>query len=133
MTDVQGRKAWADYLEKEGIQYAFFSAANAAALQDARREALEREAEKQRSDGSNEDSPPAPSGDPEEDHTNDERKPPDSSSETSDSDQTEDVDALEDRDVEVDPRTRVLTVLELESLFEHTAPPLNREHLFTRT
>ena len=34
------RRQWADYFDSQGIQYAFFSAANATALQQARRDAL---------------------------------------------------------------------------------------------
>ncbi|KAG6889910.1 hypothetical protein C0992_003614 [Termitomyces sp. T32_za158] len=37
---VQQRCLWADYFDSQGIQYAFFSAANAAALQQRRRDAL---------------------------------------------------------------------------------------------
>ncbi|KAK4705280.1 large subunit GTPase 1, partial [Phenoliferia sp. Uapishka_3] len=39
---LKQRQGWADYFEKEGIQYAFFSAANSTALQEerARREAM---------------------------------------------------------------------------------------------
>lgn len=43
------RCLWANYFEAQGIQYAFFSAANAVALQIARREASEAQLQKERS------------------------------------------------------------------------------------
>jgi large subunit GTPase 1 len=120
------REEWAEYFDKEGISYAFYSAANAKALQEARLEAeIREEAEENRqlaSDGEeelNEDE--EISGRMATLTTNQHQKEP-----PSDPDTDENVHHynLIKNDPKEDARTRVLTVLELEDLFVRSAPPL---------
>ncbi|KAJ6604474.1 hypothetical protein DFH09DRAFT_1122815 [Mycena vulgaris] len=108
------RCLWADYFDKQGIQYAFFSAANAAALQQARRDALL--ASQDKGDGSEE-----------EDDEEDEDEEDSSDEEDSDYEEAEDFyfSAEEESPEGQDPRARVLSVLELENLFERMAPDLS--------
>ncbi|KAI0639638.1 P-loop containing nucleoside triphosphate hydrolase protein [Trametes polyzona] len=134
------RKLWADYFDSQGVRYAFFSAANAAALQEARREAeaaaaraqeeaaaaaaeAARRAEGGGASSDEEDSDEESNGEPGQDAD----QPPESFDEES-SDDDSDVGAFhpidEDTDAQ-DPRTRVLSVLELEELFKSTAPDLS--------
>ncbi|KAJ6627105.1 P-loop containing nucleoside triphosphate hydrolase protein [Mycena sp. CBHHK59/15] len=104
------RCLWADYFDKQGIQYAFFSAANAAALQKVRRDALQARQE----------SPPASEDDDESESEDDE------DDEESDYESEEFYfSAEEDSPEGQDPRARVLSVLELENLFERMAPDLS--------
>lgn len=113
------RREWADFFDKEGIQYAFFSAANATALQEARA-AAEAEAAAEK----------ATAGDMEEDEESDEDEAVegDSGSEEyeseSDSDDEHYFSDEEDTADGKDPRARVLSVLELEDLFMKCAPDL---------
>ncbi|KAF9447793.1 P-loop containing nucleoside triphosphate hydrolase protein [Macrolepiota fuliginosa MF-IS2] len=133
---AQQRCHWADYFESQGIRYAFFSAANAAAIQQARKEAVEatlqqdvvnkNTAEKleetsegagpQRDDsrGENDEEPPTP---------------PESAGEAEDSDESsseEDYFSVEEDDgFSQDSRARVLSVLELEDLLLKEAPLLS--------
>ncbi|KAJ6519644.1 hypothetical protein C8R45DRAFT_952209 [Mycena sanguinolenta] len=114
---AQQRCLWADHFDKQGIQYAFFSAANAAALQQARRDALERaNNQEQRHDDEDEES------DDEADEAEEESSDDDESS-----DEFEEFyfSAEEDSPEGQDPRAKVLSVLELESLFEKAAPDLS--------
>ncbi|KAG8750346.1 hypothetical protein FRC12_012925, partial [Ceratobasidium sp. 428] len=134
------RRGWADYFEKEGIQYAFFSAANAKALQEAKRlaeEAAHAHAERE----------PQPTSD-EIDNTNEAEHQPDDEEEeeatdpelshtkTSPDDSIEEPAPQGDQEIDShhlpvdagetdDPRTRVLSVLELEELFLSSAPDLS--------
>jgi large subunit GTPase 1 len=112
---------WADYFDQQGIQYAFFSAANAAALQQARRDALLASEEgMDKADNSEEED----NGEEEEESGEDE--------EESDYEESEDsyYSAEEEESPEgQDPRARVLTVLELENLFERVAPDLSSTSL----
>ncbi|KAJ7706371.1 P-loop containing nucleoside triphosphate hydrolase protein [Mycena rosella] len=112
------RCLWADHFDKQGIQYAFFSAANAAALQQARRDALlEKQAAEQSEDESEE-----------EDEDEDEEEEEDEDDEESDDYEEEEdfyFSAEEDSPEGQDPRARVLSVLELENLFERMAPDLS--------
>lgn len=139
------RRLWADYFDTQGINYAFFSAANAAALQEARREALARvEAENlEQADGEAHES----SGHPPEatSEVSPENADVDSGSESSESmDELSEDDPVPDSGSESDdslyrlpeeetgedaqdPRVKVLSVLELEELFIRTAPDLNSE------
>jgi len=98
--------------------YAFFSAANAAALQELHREielAKVREAEKEAPE--NEES----SGSDDED---DPQTPEDGTFEPQESAQSFPLPTEEDSEDTRDPRTRVLSVLELEDLFSRAAPDL---------
>jgi large subunit GTPase 1 len=106
------RKQWADYLDKTGTQYAFFSAADAAALQDARRMALETEIIASTGPSSSLENTEPP-------HSEDE-------DENSDDFDTEGSFSSigETSDTPIDPRVKVLTVLELEDLFLRKAPNL---------
>ncbi|KAF8898928.1 hypothetical protein BD779DRAFT_1486278 [Infundibulicybe gibba] len=124
---AEQRRLWADYFDKQGVQYAFFSAANAAALQQARREA---EAGRMISS-------PDPShitGGNEEDEDDSSTPPLSDASgkrEDSEEDSEEDSDhqeayiSAEDELPEDDPRAKVLSVLQLEDLFMRMAPDLN--------
>ena len=137
------RQKWADYFDSQGIQYAFFSAANAAAIQQARRDALTaQEAARDAAAKAEEDSSEGDSeaeGLPEpESHTATpppESADPSSSSEEelSSADESDETDearhftySAEDESEEAkDSRTRVLSVLELEDLFLRAAPDLS--------
>ncbi|KAE9408282.1 P-loop containing nucleoside triphosphate hydrolase protein [Gymnopus androsaceus JB14] len=113
------RVIWADYFDSQGIQYAFFSAANAAAIQEARREAAlkaqesitEPEAAEEEEEDSSEDEPNVP-GD-------------DSNSESVSTDEDYYLSADEEDVEDIDPRARVLSVLELEDLFVKKSPDLS--------
>ena len=112
------RRLWADYFDQRNVTYAFFSAANAAALQELRREiesAKAREAEKEAS--RNEES----SGSDDED---DPQTPEDGTFEPQESAPPFPLPTEEDSEDARDPRTRVLSVLELEDLFSRVAPDL---------
>jgi large subunit GTPase 1 len=133
--DVSHRRKWADYFEKEGIQFAFFSAANAKALQEAKRLAEEaaldqpqqteaNESEDQ-SEIDSEDEVVDTIGDLTESHEDEsmEEEPPQA-------DVSADIDPHHlpvDASEADDPRTRVLSVLELEELFLSSAPDLSSE------
>ncbi|KAF8078794.1 hypothetical protein FPV67DRAFT_1466520 [Lyophyllum atratum] len=125
------RCLWADYFDSEGIQYAFFSAANAAALQQARRDALaaaqeqaglatEDEDVEVYQDDVNDVAEGVPSGDSQSD-SGDEMT--DSSSESVHEDAY--FSAEEDTPDGQDPRARVRSVIELEEWFEKMAPDLS--------
>lgn len=114
------RRLWADYFDQQNVAYAFFSAANATALQELRREielAKMRETEKEVA--GNEES----SGSDDEDdspHTPEDEKP-----DHQERAQSFPLPTEEDSEDARDPRTRVLSVLELEDLFFRTAPDLS--------
>lgn len=123
------RIEWADYFDTQGIQYAFFSAMNAAALQEARREALAAaelaaEQEGSESDGSDaedgEKPPTSPVGEESDEDDSDEEEENESDDEdfySADEDE-------EDFNHTDDPRAKVLSVLELEDLFLQKAPDM---------
>ncbi|KAF8549042.1 P-loop containing nucleoside triphosphate hydrolase protein [Imleria badia] len=139
------RRIWADYFDEQGIRSAFFSATNAAALQQARRDSLaQREAEStpsqppsdaaatdQQGTTSNMTAEPESSSDSEGPHTPDDHDeendvPPDSDIDpTSDDERFRYVPTEEDTPDGRDPRTKVLSVLELEDLFVSAAPDLS--------
>ncbi|KAL0580818.1 hypothetical protein V5O48_001194 [Marasmius crinis-equi] len=129
------RLQWADYFDSQSVQYAFFSAANASALQQARRDAFAAEAltegiEATAADGDSDDDEDdaVPSAD---DDREEDGEIPDSELESDE--ETDDSDAFysadedeEDEGEEIqDPRIRVLSVLELEELFNKSAPDLS--------
>ncbi|KAA1471574.1 P-loop containing nucleoside triphosphate hydrolase protein [Dentipellis sp. KUC8613] len=143
LTDKQ-RLAWADYFDKQGIQYAFFSAANAVALQEARREALAAETaateeEESHPDNSSsasdtDETPPVSEGPAEAGgshaeaaHEGEDDQDEDDDSVDEDGDDSEWSDEYEVKgNIEsTDPRAKVLSVLELEDLFISAAPPLS--------
>ncbi|KAJ7630761.1 hypothetical protein FB45DRAFT_793431 [Roridomyces roridus] len=110
------RCQWADYFDQQGIQYAFFSAANAAALQQARREAALASEE---AAGVENEEPEEP-----DDSTDEEDDSDDGESEYESADEfyfSEEEDSPAGRD----PRAKVLSVLELEDLFQKMAPDLS--------
>lgn len=137
------RRQWADYFDSQGIQYAFFSAAHATALQQARRDALEAAGES----SGEEDSVDEDEDDEEvvataetsvvgpELAAREATSPPESetSEEEDESEETDSDDDLyadpisfeEDSEDAQDPRVRVLSVLELEELFVKAAPDLS--------
>ncbi len=136
------RKLWADYFDQRNVKYAFFSAANAAAIQEARREAAAAEtqrhekamqAQEYAETRNNQDaSPRTPlqgTGDADDSEESDDEAPSDSDSraEESSSDDEDDKGVflpIEEGPEASDPRTSVLSVLELEDLFVRSAPDL---------
>ena len=111
------RQLWADYFDQQNVTYAFFSAADAAALQELRRgldlaEIQEKEKNAAGNDGS--------SGSDEE-HP---QTPEDEMIDPRESGQSLRPSLEEDSEATHDPRTRVLSVLELEDLFFRVAPDL---------
>lgn len=160
------REAWADYFESQGVEFAFFSAANAAALQEQAERQRRREAGEDVSDVEDEDGDESEDGEDESDEEEEEEAAaPETVHDAAGvpSQQTaleEQLDAttltdeeLEDTDgeeevaakkakatkgawlaiAEAEPdapesdRTRVISVTELEELFERSAPDLKRE------
>ena len=155
-TDILNRKLWADHFDSQNVKYAFFSAANATALQEARREAAEAEARIREQQEDEEDqvqtsrspkrasfeattsrgstvpgsSEEAESGGDE--SASDEGQPTDSPDEEySDDDDDDERGAflpIDEESEAQDARTRVLSVLELEDLFVKSAPDLSSEY-----
>ncbi|VDB99574.1 unnamed protein product [Peniophora sp. CBMAI 1063] len=130
------RQQWANYFDAQGVAYAFFSAANATALQEARREAIEAARAQEEIDDVAEqdlesdiedddmdvadvlDAADAPSTSQGSEEDVDDY----ASSDSGESVQLPEVDPLEI----ADPRIKVLTVLELEDLFIRSAPDLSQ-------
>ena len=140
VTDEQHfRQQWADYFDQKGVTYAFFSAANATALQQARREAKESTTEESTTaslvpDDSSDDEDDDSVGEEGESDGDDKgarSESPASDSET-DSEYDDTVYYSADDGGPGDDRTKVLTVLELEDLFMRTAPKVPRESLCLR-
>jgi large subunit GTPase 1 len=122
------RLQWANYFDEQKVDYAFFSALNATALQEARREAL---AAAQREEALlNE---PESSGDELEDPGIAEGSSDDDSGSESEYSYEEYMSADEEDDGTQDPRTKVLSVLELEDLFTTKAPSLSRKYRLIQT
>ncbi|KAI0785077.1 P-loop containing nucleoside triphosphate hydrolase protein [Abortiporus biennis] len=133
------RRQWADYFDGQGIQYAFFSAANAAALQEARRDAelaAQQDAEEAASEDQEDDDDVSSvdSASSESQHrTVPEAEDSRGDHDHSDADSEEgniahfgvSFSAEEDTADGRDPRARVLSVLELEELFVKAAPDLS--------
>ncbi|KIY63753.1 P-loop containing nucleoside triphosphate hydrolase protein [Cylindrobasidium torrendii FP15055 ss-10] len=120
------RIEWANYFDSQGIQYAFFSAMNAAALQEARREALAA-AELAEQEGSDSDGSDAEDAEQPPTSPVDEESDEDSDVEENESDDEDFYSADEDEEDynhTDDPRAKVLSVLELEDLFLQKAPDL---------
>ena len=121
VTDAQlVRRQWADYFDQQGVTYAFFSAANATALQKARREIQEA------ADAAL-DNPIDDEGDEsdEEERETDGQEPrleSPLSDPDSDTDYDETLYYSAEEDPSEDARITVLTVPELEELFIRTAP-----------
>ena len=121
MMTLGQREAWADYFEKTGINYKFFSAS----LAKARNEELHAEDEIEDDASPNEAQDVIP---PEADKLASEAAKLDVQDEQEDDDQWA---SEEDLDGEDDQRTRILTVDELEALFLDNAPEVehsNSEH-----
>ena len=123
---------WADYFDRQGVRYAFFSAANATALQEARRAALARAESEAGTEGGGAEDSSSDSGSESKDSISESetrtQTPPDGqlSDEDSDADPTYlPLDVDEDTPEAQDPRTKVLSVLELENLFLTAAPELS--------
>ncbi|EGO05096.1 hypothetical protein SERLA73DRAFT_174095 [Serpula lacrymans var. lacrymans S7.3] len=130
---VQQRRHWADFFDKQGVQFTFFSAANAVAIQEARRNALaEAEAklspEESFGSESESDNPPTPSAESSDSEDIYNSAIQDEGSQSL-GDETEDEypnvltedDPLDGQD----PRIRVLSVMELEDLFVTVSPDLD--------
>ncbi|KAG8835306.1 hypothetical protein FRC17_004088 [Serendipita sp. 399] len=104
------RTVWADYFDTNNIHFAFYSAVNAAALQE---RSLQINETVERADGSD-----TPDG-----HSGDESSEPESSEPPTDS-ELDPKPTSESKD-DTDERIRVLSVQELEELFVKMAPPLS--------
>ncbi|EIN14067.1 P-loop containing nucleoside triphosphate hydrolase protein [Punctularia strigosozonata HHB-11173 SS5] len=128
------RRLWADYFDSLGVRYAFFSAANAAALQQARRDALAAQEAADRTDSDTDEGDAvhsvselsASNSDAGSSSDISQTSSPSSAYSLSKQEQERDntpgvADNADDSD---DPRARVLTVLELEELFVRSAPDL---------
>ncbi|KAG2023042.1 GTP-binding protein [Coprinopsis cinerea AmutBmut pab1-1] len=100
------RLEWANYFDKEGTKYAFYSAATANAIQEARREAAAAQLAAQNRSG-------------------DESSSESEASDDEDEDDDHYFSAPEDEGEDEDPRTKILTVDELEKLFLRLAPDLH--------
>jgi len=116
-----GRRQWADYFDQQGLRYAFYSAANAAALQQARRDLTKilnrAEAEQESSEF----------GEAE----NDGRL---GSVDNGSEDDTEMYFSAEEEDENVqNPKARILSVQELEELFIEMSPDLSGRSDSSRT
>lgn len=125
------RRLWADYFDGQGVRYAFFSAANAAALQQAQRDAVA-VAEAVETGAGNK----VHNGDEDVLSSESVEAFPESASDGSEEAESEDEQYEEESEklylpIEEaapeaqDPRVKVLTVLELENLFVETAPNLS--------
>lgn len=132
------RRIWADYFDSKGIQYAFFSAANAVALQAAKQDTTEpfKTEERRRMEEVQHHEEAASSSESEGPHTPrddestagsvaDADPPPDSDSEFTSDDEFKFVHTEEDTPDGRDPRIKVLSVSELEELFFKAAPDLS--------
>ncbi|PPQ67085.1 hypothetical protein CVT25_005686 [Psilocybe cyanescens] len=115
LLNAKQRCQWADYFDAQGIHYAFYSAADAAAIQQARRDAAEALELKQR----------------QEEEGNDDSDEDQDAAESSKSDKENSTDeedmyfsAEEEEEEDHDPRAKVLTVQELEDMFMKMAPDL---------
>ncbi|THH28296.1 hypothetical protein EUX98_g5893 [Antrodiella citrinella] len=127
------RRQWADYFDAQGVQYAFYSAANAAALQKARKEEQEAQERLEAREGAAYSGDRLPvlddmvddDGDDSEDDSEDGDLWEDDSEDGSEDDSDNDIFQFEDESDDIqDPRARVLSVLELEELFLRVAPDL---------
>ncbi|KAL1413607.1 hypothetical protein Q8F55_001382 [Vanrija albida] len=133
------RSVWADYFEEHGITYAFFSAANAAALQE------QAEKQRRREEGLDDEDDEDDEDDDDDDDEDDEVDHDDEELDLEEDDEI-DEDVEEEADKQADEvvkqfeetnlddqepaelediRTRVLSVTELEDLFINSAPPLS--------
>lgn len=115
-----GRSHWADFFDERGIQYAFYSAANAVAIQQARRDFEERHNNKQsRAMQEHEDAI----------DSNNEMDEADADGNEDSSDQSSDeggyFSAEEASTNSQDSRVKILSVVELEDLFVKLAPDLS--------
>ncbi|KAJ4485937.1 P-loop containing nucleoside triphosphate hydrolase protein [Lentinula aciculospora] len=123
------RAQWADYFESQGIQYAFFSAANAAEIQEARREASLRAHETTVDEGlevaeDGEDGEKVEEGFL--DEQGDAAEDIEDFQSSASSNDNEAYSSAEEQAIEdADPRARVLSVLQLEDLFMQKAPNLS--------
>ncbi|KAK0245678.1 hypothetical protein EDD85DRAFT_27157 [Armillaria nabsnona] len=119
------RRLWADHFDEQGIQYAFFSAANAAALQQARRDALAQEQQGNAVPQGDHNNIADEDDDIKEPSLSDRNHPETESDSDEESDSEDYFSADDEPEEEQDPRARVLTVLELEDLFMRMAPDLS--------
>lgn len=129
LNQLKYRRLWADYFDEQGIQYAFFSAANAAALQEARRDSIAAEEARQNAASSESE---GSESDEAEDSGKEEDLVTEGSEDESSGPESQDegmfLSGEEDTPDAKDPRARVLSVLELEELFVKAAPELSSEY-----
>jgi hypothetical protein len=127
------RRAWADYFDGQRIRYAFFSAANAKAIQEARKEAelLAAELAEEQARGDRQESE---SSEEEGDGEDEIEKAVREEEEGEESEEEEGAHGIWNDD-DGDPRTKVLSVLELEELFVKSAPDISSKftHPFRRS
>lgn len=118
------RLLWADYFDQQNIQYAFFSAAKAVAIQQERQEMQ------------NQSGNPSDEGEGIENVERLSEKQDSSDGESIDTGDDESSDDMyfstEDAEDGSDPRARVLSVLELEALFIRTVPDLSGAYFNAR-
>ncbi|KAH7106761.1 P-loop containing nucleoside triphosphate hydrolase protein [Auriculariales sp. MPI-PUGE-AT-0066] len=136
LLSVQQRVQWADYFDSQNVAYAFYSAANANAIREARELAVGAPSEPHPVDPSSveESTPEAATpksasvdeeGSNDQDDEEDDEDDEDEDEEESESETGHFLPIEEAADPQTaDPRTRVLSVQELESLFLSAAPPL---------
>ncbi|KAK6353495.1 hypothetical protein TWF696_005458 [Orbilia brochopaga] len=125
MMTLKQRQAWADYFEKEGIEYKFFSAALARQINEAA-EATDDDDEEYEDEP--EGLPEGPEDLPDDSGSSADEEHPQPSNEeptTSLTAATENL-AITEEEEEEDPRTRIITVDELESLFLSHAPSISQ-------
>ncbi|KAE8226577.1 hypothetical protein CF319_g857 [Tilletia indica] len=140
LLDYKQRRAWADYFDTQNIQYAFFSAAQAAEILE--QEQLAEEQKLAAEEAAAAAAAAAEDDDSEEEDDEEDEEEEDDDDEEADEDtdgkadeasqQLHDAHLDQDKDDEdaaaedgaPDPRTRILTVSELEELFLSCAPPL---------
>ena len=122
------RRQWADYFDKHNVQYAFFSAANATAIQQARRDVLLQQTAGREDDSGDDQPPPSPDlDDSNETESTDTYDSSECESESSEDDSSNNIEPFDEEGegVPADSRTKVLSVLELEDLFKEAAPSLS--------
>ena len=117
------RVRWADYFDSQGVRYAFYSAANAAAIQQTRKEVAEALAHAEEVSRH-----ASEKGEDDDEADDDETGSPESESEDENEDDMYFSAEGESEDGQ-DLRARVLSVVELEELFVKMAPDLSRMFL----
>jgi len=121
---INSRRLWADYFDSRNIRHAFFSAAGSAAMQQVRRKALEATTGIETATKSNTGEVEGPV---QKDNAlqNQTLLKSDDDAENESSSDEDYFSVEEDDEFSMDPRARILSVLELEDLLLKMAPPLS--------